>query len=82
MDKISTNLGLISFKNTDEQREMNSKKDNIEIIIYDKAVENIEKPFELLLNRYQIRLETLMRGSYFIFDQINLLHYKCHKINL
>ena len=54
MDKISTNLDLISFKNTDEQREMNSKKDNIEIIIYDKADENIEKPFELLLNRYQI----------------------------
>ena len=34
------------------------------------------------LNRYQIELEASMRGSDFIFDCVNLLHDKCHKINL
>ena len=33
-------------------------------------------------SRYQIRLETLMKGSDFIFDSMHLLYYKCHKINL
>ena len=34
-----------------------------------------------LLSRYQIGIETLMRGSDFIFDSVQLLYYKCHKIN-
>ena len=51
-------------------------------MIYDKADEVIKKRFESLLNRYQIELETSMRGSHFIFDRINLLHCKHHKINL
>ena len=29
----------------------------------------------------QIGLETSMRASDFIFDSVQLLHYKCHKIN-
>ena len=37
--------------------------------------------FESLLSRYQIRLETLMKCSDFIFDGVNFLCYKCHKIN-
>ena len=36
---------------------MHSKSDNIELLICDKDDENIEKPFQLLINRYQIELE-------------------------
>ena len=36
-------------------------------MINDKANEVIEKNFQLLLSRYQIGLETSMRGSDFIF---------------
>ena len=50
-------------------------------MVNEKTDEVIEKPFELLLKRYQIGLETSMRGSDFIFDFIHLLHYKCHKVN-
>ena len=39
MNKISTNLSLISFNDNDEEREMHSKSDNIEIMVYDKADE-------------------------------------------
>ena len=55
---------------------MHSKSDNIEIMVYDKVVEILD------LNRYDIRLQTSMRGADFIFDCVNLLHYKCPKINL
>ena len=33
------------------------------------------------LSIYQIRLETSMIGSDFVFDCIHLLYYKLHKIN-
>ena len=66
MNKISTNLSLISFNDIDEEREMHSKSDNIEIMVYDKADEVWEKLFESLLKRYQTVLETSMRGSDFM----------------
>ena len=61
---------------------MHSKSDNVEIMIYDKADEVIQELFELLISGYQIGLENSMKGSDFIFDCINLLHYKCPNINL
>ena len=47
----------------------------------DNPDEIIEERFDSFLFRYQINLETLMRGSDFIFYCINLIHYKCHKIS-
>ena len=40
------------------------------------------KSFESLFSRYQIWLETSMKGSVFIFDYIDSFPYKCYKINL
>ena len=60
---------------------MHSKSDNKEIIINDKPEEAIEEPFQSLRSRYQIGLETSMKGSNFIFDCVHLLYYKCHKIS-
>ena len=51
-------------------------------MIYDKADEVIQERFESPISGYHIGLENLMKGSGFIFDCFNLLHYKCHKINL
>ena len=50
-------------------------------MINDKADEVIEKFFKSLLNRHQNNLEKPMRGTYFIFDCVNLFYYKFHKIN-
>ena len=69
-------------KNTAQNRVMNSKSDKIEIMIDDKADEVIKEHFESLLSRWQIGLETTMKGNNFNLDCIDLLHYKCHKINL
>ena len=51
---------------------MHSMSDKIEILINDKADEVTDKFFELSpLSRYQIGLETLIKGSDFIFDYID-----------
>ena len=59
---------------------MHSKRDNIEIMISDEADEVIKKLFDLLKNGYQNNLQS-MRGSEFVFDYVQLLYYKCHRIN-
>ena len=51
-------------------------------MIYDKAEEVIQELFESLLCRCQTSLEESMIYTDFIFDCVNLLHYKCYKINL
>ena len=59
---------------------MRSKSDNIEIMINDEVDKVIKELFDSLKNRYQNDLES-MKGSKFIFDYVQLLYYKCHKIN-
>ena len=75
-------ISYISSKGIDKEQVMHSKSDSIEIMINEKADEVIEEPFEWLFSRYQIGLETLIRGSDFIFNFTDSLYYKCHKINL
>ena len=58
-----------------------TKSDNIEIVINDEVNEVIKGIFDSLKNSFQNNLE-LIKGSEFIFDYVHLLHYKCHKINL
>ena len=65
-------------KDYNEERVMHSKSDNIEIMINDKADKVLEELFQSLLSRYQIVLETSMKGSNFVFDSVHLLYYKCH----
>ena len=59
---------------------MYSKSDNIEFMQYVNANEVVNELFESLLSRYQIGLETSMRGSDFFYS-VQLLYHKCHKIN-
>ena len=72
-------INFISSKDNDEGRVMHSKSDSIEIVINDKANEFMEELFQSFLSRYQIRLETSVKGSDFIFGCANLLYYKCQK---
>ena len=71
--QLTMAINFISFKDTDEEHVMNSKSDNVEIMI-----------LNYFFNRSQNGLETSIKGSNFIFYCINLLyllHYRCHKIN-
>ena len=49
-------------------------------MINDKSDEVIGELFQLLLFRYQIGSEISVRVRDSIFDSVNLLYYKCHKI--
>ena len=80
--QLTIAINFISSKDHEEEHVMHSKSNNIEFMIYDNADEVTRELFELLLNRYQIGLETPTRGNNFIFDYVYLLYYKCHKLNL
>ena len=56
------------------------KSGNTDFLNYDNVNDVIDEFLELLISRYQIGLETLVRGSNFIFDSVQLLYYKCHKV--
>ena len=63
---------------------MHSRSDNKKIMINDIAEEIVEELLQPLVFRYQIELETSMKGilKEFVFDYVHLLYYKCHKINM
>ena len=58
---------------------MITKNDNIEIVINDEADRVMKELFDSLKNRYQNDLGSL-KGSQSLFDYVQLLYYKCHKI--
>ena len=61
---------------------MRTKSDNVHILMVSKTDEIIEELFESLLQNYQKDLEESMKGSYFIFDSVDLLYYYLQKIIL
>ena len=60
---------------------MPSSSDNIKFTSYRDANDVIDKLFKSLRSIYQVNLETSMKGSDFIFDSVQILYYKCHKVN-
>ena len=80
-NQLTITINFISSKNDkDEECVMHSKSDNIEIMISDEADEVIKKLFDSLKNKYQNNIQSI-RGSGFAFDYVQLLHYKCLRIN-
>ena len=60
---------------------MHSKSDKIEIKMNGKADEVLKELIDSLKKRCQYNLES-MKGRGFVFNCVNMLYYKCHKINL
>ena len=80
--QLTIKINFISSKDSEETRNMSTKSDNIEIMTGSETDEIIEELFESLLQRYQEGLEESMKGSEFIFDSVNLLHYHLQKTSL
>ena len=72
-------INFIFSKDCNEIRIMRAKNYNIEIMMGNKID---EEPFASLLPKYQDELEEKIRGSEFVFDSVDLLHYNLHKISL
>ena len=57
------------------------KSNNIEIMMSSETNVIINELFESFLKRYQKRLEAKMKGSEFVFENVDLLYYSLHKIS-
>ena len=51
------------------------------MISYNEVNEVPDELFDSLRSRYQANFETSMRGSNFISDLVQLMYYKCYKVN-
>ena len=51
------------------------------IMSYDNVNDVVDGLFKSLRSRYQHDLETSITGSDFIFNSVQFLYYKCHKVN-
>ena len=82
MEKLLMKINFICSVGTNEFREMYTESDNMEIMNGAETSDVINEIFKSFLRRYRKGLETKMKGSSFIFERIDLLHYDLHKIRL
>ena len=75
-------INFISSLDTRGIRTTDSKSDNEEITMGNKADDIIKELFESFKKRYQEELETKMKGSQFAFESVDLLYCSLHKISL
>ena len=75
-------INFISSKDSDEICTIHAKGNNMEFMMGNGTDEIIKELFESLLQKYQEGLEGKKRGSEFLFDSVDLLHYNLHKISL
>ena len=75
-------INFISFKDSDETRNMHTKSNNIEIFVGSETDEIIEELFKSFLQTYQEGLEKSAKGNNFIPGSVNLLHYNLQKMSL
>ena len=82
--KIHLTISINFFSSIDSEEicTMHSKSDIIEIMMGSETDEIIEDLFDSSLQRYQKGLEESMKGSEFVFDGVDSLYYKLHKIIL
>ena len=73
---------FISSLDDNEFRVMQTKSGNVEIMSGTETSDAINELFKSYFRRYQEGLQTKMRGSSFIFERVDTLHYHLHKISL
>ena len=79
--QLTIAINFIYSKDADEECLMHSGSDNIKLTPYSNANEVIDELFGSLHSKYHVNLEISLRRSDFIFDSIQLMHYKCHRVN-
>ena len=73
----------ISSRNFEETRSVYSASNNIEIFMGSDTDEVINRFFDTMLQRFQDARETSFeRGSEFIFENVDLLYYYFHRIDM
>ena len=80
--QLTMSINFVSSKDSEENRIVHTKSHKVEIMMGSEKDEIIEEIFESLLQKYQEMLEESIKGSKFVFDSVNLLHYHLQKISL
>ena len=80
--KLTMTINFFSSKDSKETRTMYSPNDNIEIMMGSETDKIIEELLKSFLQRYQEGSEESMKRSEFVFDSVNSLYYKLHKVSL
>ena len=73
---------FISFIDRNKTQLMHTKSDNVEIMTGTDTDETINELINYFTKRYQEGLETKMKGSRYILENIDLLEYHLNKISL
>ena len=76
--QLTIAIKFISSKVVEEEHVLHSKSNNIEFMPCDNPNEVVDELFKSHFPKYQIVLETSMRGSDFFSIQLKI---NCHKIN-
>ena len=79
--QLTIAINFIFSKNAEKEYVMHSKGDNIKFTSYNDANKVVDELFDSLISIYQGNLETSMGKSEFIFDSVEFMYYKCHKVN-
>ena len=74
-------INFISSKDSEEEYVMHQSSDNINFPSYSEVNYVTGKLFKSLRSKYPDALETSTKGSDFIFDTVQIMYYKCHKVN-
>ena len=80
--QLTMAINLISSKDSDETPTIDTKSNNVEIMKGSETYEIIEELFKSFLQNYQEGLEDLMKGSEFVYDSVDVLHYNLNKVSL
>ena len=80
--QLTMTINFISSKDSDETRTMHTKSNNVEVMVSSETDEIIEDLFESFLKQYQEGLEESIRGSEFVYDSVDVLHYNLDKVSL
>ena len=78
--QLTVAINFLSSKDTSPMLTVHYKNDNLDVMIGNQTNEIIEEFFHSVLQKHQKAQKN--QGSEFVFDGVDLLHYKCHKITL
>ena len=80
--QITMAVNFIFSEDSNENRTMHTKSNNVESMIGSETDEIIKKLFKSFLQKYQEGLQESMRGSEFVYDGVDALYYSLNKVSL
>ena len=80
--QITMRIIFITFINKNKTQVMHTKSDNVKIMNGTDTSDAINELIDSFMKRYQEGLETKMKGRSYMFERIDLLEYRLHKISL